>query len=568
MKSKVGKWQIISRNNFLLTAALVAVAVGFLFPPSAHILDVFVIFSVSLTATALMITLSARSALQVLGFPLLIMLATMLRMALSVASAKLILSQGDAGTVINFFGSVLVRNNCMLAILIFGILAAFIFGVIYRTVVGIGRTASNFIADIAPSKDIGIDNDLIAGVISDKRALNLRRKVVLESGFFAKMNAAAKLVLCDVVIALAIFIFNVAAPKAVGVAGSATTLKTYTILAVGAGMVALISALLTALASRYLIRKSFLLARCTDTERIKVISNEVNPPRRTQCQELRHDNIVSSDESLGRPNAKKSVWGSPDGSWCDIGGLTDEKVIVEDIEWVDKPPSIESRFPNNDEQDDLYVWACEEIKDADNYETIAELIESKTSGIGGQDKTILMAAENVEELPVTIPVNIAMRLAQKNQRCLLIDLDLERDAIAKVFDVDSVAVGKGAEAKAIGTCIGNLWVWVPQTQKRAFGSASGGLWPASLPSSSDKVDKANLKKTISSLEDQYDSLIVYAPNVEMLGELANTADCFKKVMFFGPKSGAVGSAISYFYKFLSDYGCEVLKPVEVFAEIL
>ena len=93
---------IISRNDFLFTVGAIAVIAGLLFPASAHILDVLLIFSISLTASVLMITFSAKSASQVLGFPLVIVLTTMLHMALSIASARITISHGDAGIIISF----------------------------------------------------------------------------------------------------------------------------------------------------------------------------------------------------------------------------------------------------------------------------------------------------------------------------------------------------------------------------------------------------------------------------------------------------------------------------------
>jgi len=150
----------------LFTAGVIAVVAGLLLPLPAHILDVLLIFSVSLTAAVLIITFSARGALQVQGFPLLIVLATMLRMALSVACSRLILSQSNAGTIISLFGSFVVRNNCVLAILVFGALAIVIFRTICKAVKDISGAATEFTADIVPIKQITRARPLTYGVKS------------------------------------------------------------------------------------------------------------------------------------------------------------------------------------------------------------------------------------------------------------------------------------------------------------------------------------------------------------------------------------------------------------------
>jgi hypothetical protein len=111
-----------------------------------------------------------------------------------------------------------------------------------------------------------------------------------------------------------------------------------------------------------------------------------------------------------------------------------------------------------------------------------------------------MCAESVAELPVTIPVNITMRLAQKGQRCLLVDLDLERDAIAKVFDAAGDGLRPREEKLEMPTCINNLWVW----PARNFNKDDGA--PAAI----------ELTEVIAGLKNRYDRLILYAPNMKLL----------------------------------------------------
>ena len=523
--NKSGNPRIIGRNDLLFIGAAIAVAAGLLFPPSAHILDVLLIFSVSLTAAVLIITFSAHSVPDVSGFPLLIVLTTMLRVALSAASTKLILSQDNTSTIISIFGSIIVGNNVMLAILIFGTLTAVVFGTICKAAKGISRTASEFTSDIVPIKQISVDSDLNAGVINKSQAFELREKIAREAGFFAAMGGTARFILCAAVIELAIAVVNIVGGMAAGTISGATaglSVKTYTTLAVGAGMTTQIPALLVAVASIYLVRKSSPPPAANDepaeqdfAKRIKVVANEVTP---SQAIELQYGNIEA------------------------------EQIVCEELEWSDEPRCMEDEKEN----DDLNLWVWEEIKDSDCYDAIAELIESKSDN---ETKTILMAAESVEELPVTVPVNIAMRLAQREKRCLLIDLDLERDAIAKVFDIDSAKRDDKAQKDGIETCISNLYVW-PASQLAGTNKDNG------------ESNTKNIKHIITRLESRYDRLIVYAPNVKLLADSDKIAGRIRAAMLFGREGESESSAISDFHKLLIGSGCAIFEPREVLAEVV
>jgi hypothetical protein len=511
--------RVIARSDFLFAAGAVAVIAGLLFPFSPRILDVLLIFSLSLTVAVLLITFSARSALQVLGLPLLIVLATMLRMALSTACSRLILSQDNADTFTGLLGAVLVDNKGLFAILAFAVLVIIIFAVICKTARGISRNAAGFITDIVPVKQTGIDNNLSAGVIDKGRARELRTKISRQAGFFAAMAGTARFILCAAVIELALVIVNVTASLAAEAVSPAATssrhftsdceprpLRAYTTLAVGAGLVSQMSALLAAVACGYFVRKSAVSDAADDeicedefTTRIKVVAKELTP---AQTPELQYDDVAAG-----------------------ISGIE----------------AVESRFVESnsaDEKDvpELRLW--QEVKNDKSYKAMAELLDGK-----GADtvKTLLTAAETVEELGVTIPVNIAVHLAKKGRRCLLIDLDFQRDAISKVFEVVAVP------GQPVKTCVNNLWVW-----------------PAGNFAKNDKTD---LRKVICGLESRYDRFIVYAPNINHSEHWDKIADCIQAAMLFGDvrKGGEfANSAMRGFHKLLVNRGCEILEPAEGF----
>ena len=313
----------------LFTTVVIAVIAGFLLPLPAYILDVLLIFSVSLTAAVLIITFSARGALQVQGFPLLIVLATMLRMALSVAYSRLILSQGNAGTIVSLFGSIVVRNNYVLAILVFGVLAIVIFRTISKATKDIRMAATEFTADIVPIKQNNIDSDLNAGVINESEALNLRSKIAREAGFFVAMAGAARFILCAAVIELVIVIVNMASSMAIVIIGGATggiSIKTYTTLAVGAGMMTQIPSLVAALASGYLVRKSSVSSVANDEVAEQAARQSAGPdvdPAKCRAEPVEY--IDAELTEITNPAA--------------IANIETGEIVSEDLEWVDESRS-------------------------------------------------------------------------------------------------------------------------------------------------------------------------------------------------------------------------------------
>ncbi len=505
-----GNLGIIGRGDFLFTAGACAIIVGLLFPLSGRVFDVLLIFSISLTVAVLIVTFSARRALEVSGFPLLIVLTTSLRTVLSTASVRLIFSGADSGTIIDFFGDFAIGNSEKPAILIFAIAAIICFVVICKAVKSIRRTAAEFTCDIAPVRQIGINSDLDAGLIDENQALSLRRQITGEVGFFVAMSGAARFILCIAVIELFIAIVNITASVTIPAATSITSAlppRTYANLAVGSGMMIQIPALLAALSCGLLVRKSWACAVANNTldesqhsqsKRIKIVATEVRPGTSTQLQ---HDDTISYVE-------------------------TKEKAVAKDADWLDE----------KSEKDNLGMWSWKEIKERNRYDAIAKLIEDKSGKDAG---TILMAAENVEELGVTVPVNIAIHLAKKGRKCLLIDLDSARNAVSKVFDIETDGPGRGE----IAACIKNLWIW-----------------PAS---NLGKGDATEFKNTICDLQSRYDRLIIYAPNVKALDGCKTIADSVGSAILFGAEDRGADSAVSSLGALLISCGCEILEPESI-----
>jgi len=543
-----GEARIIYRTDFLLAAGALALISGLLLPVHARILDVLLIFIISLTAAVLIITFFAQGAVQVQSYPLLIVVVTSLRMALGAAGAKLILVQGKTGTLIPFFGELVVGKDIMLGVLLFSLLATITFSVALRGARRISRTAGEFASAVLPTRDRSIETALAANIISESDARSLEAKTGLETRFFVGMNGAANFILYCAVVEFVIIIVSIMASMAIGAAAATpggTSLRTHGILAVGAGTITVISLFTISAASSHLVKRSFTssgvadwFAECSCAERAKilaagpkVIANEVGTCGQRQWAETDVQAALSNKESC-------------------------REAVATDTEWLREREA----GSGDAESEDGSFWSWQEIKNHNGYELIAELIENK--GVEGA-KTVLLAAERVDELPVTVPVNASMRMAQRDQRCLLVDLDWERDAVARVFEDRAQDYGdqegvRKLKAPETPTCINNLWICAARSLfERGPGHGDGGHGPAKL------------NDRLAELKGRYDRVIVYAPNIGSVAEWQDTAEGIDLAMLFGSRESDVSnSSIGRLYRLLIESQCEVLRPSEVLTSVV
>jgi flagellar biosynthesis protein FlhA len=199
------------------------------------------------------------------SFPTILLIATMLRLALNLASTRLILSEGHegtdaAGTVIEAFGSFVMSGNFVIGIIIFGILVIVNFIVITKGSGRIAEVSARFSLDAMPGKQMAIDADLSAGLIDETTARTRRKELEDESNFFGSMDGAAKFVRGDAIAGLMITFINVIGCIIIGVAQQGLTFgeaaETYTILTVGDGLVSQIPALIVSTGAGLLVSKS------------------------------------------------------------------------------------------------------------------------------------------------------------------------------------------------------------------------------------------------------------------------------------------------------------------------
>ena len=259
----LGAW--LKRGDIGLALGVMAILVVLILPLPATLLDAALAISIILSVLILMTSLFIQAPLEFSSFPTVLLIATMLRLSLNLASTRLILARGHEGTdaaghVIQAFGNFVMGGNFVIGIIVFTILVIVNFVVITKGSGRIAEVAARFHLDAMPGKQMAIDADLSAGMINEEEARRRRRQLEDESGFFGAMDGASKFVRGDAIAGLLVVFVNVIGGMIIGMAQQGLTFadaaRTYTLLTVGDGLVTQIPALIVSTAAGLLVSKA------------------------------------------------------------------------------------------------------------------------------------------------------------------------------------------------------------------------------------------------------------------------------------------------------------------------
>src|SRR5438067_3068353 len=247
------------RSELMLSVALLGILVVLLVPLPTLVLDLLLAFNLSLTILLLIVTLSATQPLDFSVFPSVLLLMTLLRLSLNVATTRLILLRGNAGMIVETFGRFVVGGNLVVGLVIFLILIIIQFVVITRGASRVSEVAARFTLDAMPGKQVAIDAELNAGAIDEPEAKRRREHLMREAEFYGAMDGASKFVRGDAIAGLIITAINLVGGVILGLTRQMTVseaIHTYSILTVGDGLVSQIPALIVATASGILVTKA------------------------------------------------------------------------------------------------------------------------------------------------------------------------------------------------------------------------------------------------------------------------------------------------------------------------
>ncbi len=247
-------------SKLAVPVGVVGVILLLIIPIPAALLDVLIIVNISLALVTLLTTMFVRKPLDFSVFPSLLLVATLFRLGLNVSSTRLVLGQAHAGAVIQAFGKVTVGGSLIIGAVIFLLLVVIQFVVVTKGAERVAEVGARFTLDAMPGKQMAIDADLNAGLITDVQARERRAEVSAEADFYGAMDGASKFVKGDAIAGIIIIVINIVGGIAIGMAQRGMSimdaLNTYSLLTIGDGLVTQIPALLMAVSTGMIVTRS------------------------------------------------------------------------------------------------------------------------------------------------------------------------------------------------------------------------------------------------------------------------------------------------------------------------
>ena len=257
--------EISNSSSAMLAMGVIGILLVMVVPLPTIILDILLSFSITVSIIILLMSLYVSKPLDFSVFPSVLLIVTLLRLSLNVASTRLILLHGSEGTdaagqVIKAFGTFVVGGNYVVGLIVFSVLVLINFVVITKGATRIAEVAARFTLDAMPGKQMSIDADLNTGLISDADARRRRAEIEMEANFYGAMDGASKFVRGDAIAGVIIVLVNVIGGLIIGALQQGMPLmdaaRTYTLLSVGDGLVTQVPALIVSTAAGMLVTRT------------------------------------------------------------------------------------------------------------------------------------------------------------------------------------------------------------------------------------------------------------------------------------------------------------------------
>jgi len=252
--------KLLRHSDLLAAVGVVTVVTMLIVPLPSPLIDLMITINISAALAIVIATMYLTKALEFSAFPSLLLLTTMFRLAINVSVTRLILTKGDAGSVVKAFGQFVVGGNVVIGLVIFLILVVIQFVVVTNGAGRVAEVGARFTLDAMPGKQMAIDADLNAGLITDEQARNRRSEIAREADFYGAMDGASKFVKGDAMAAVLITFINLIGGIVVGMLQRGMSFSnaahTFSSLTVGDGLAAQIPALLISVATGIIVTRS------------------------------------------------------------------------------------------------------------------------------------------------------------------------------------------------------------------------------------------------------------------------------------------------------------------------
>ncbi|NLM20975.1 MAG: flagellar biosynthesis protein FlhA [Peptococcaceae bacterium] len=252
--------RLLKSTDFLAALGIVGIVVIMVITIPARVLDFLIVLNITGSVLILMLAVFTKESLEFSVLPSLLLVMTLFRLALNLSATKLILLEAHAGQVIQSFGLFVIRGNAIVGFIVFCILVVVQFIVITKGAERVSEVAARFTLDAMPGKQMSIDADLNAGIITEQEARDRRKKIQQEADFYGAMDGASKFVKGDAIAAIIILFINIIGGFIIGMVTKdmaiTQALHTYTLLTIGDGLVTQIPALLISTATGLVVTRA------------------------------------------------------------------------------------------------------------------------------------------------------------------------------------------------------------------------------------------------------------------------------------------------------------------------
>ncbi|MGC5771469.1 flagellar biosynthesis protein FlhA [Paenibacillus pabuli] len=247
-------------KDIAVLAGIIGIVLMMILPIPTWLLDMLLVINISIALMILLVAMNSKEALQFSIFPALLLITTLFRLALNISTTKLILGEGNAGSVVATFGSWIAGGQIAIGFIVFLILVVVQFIVITKGSERVAEVAARFTLDAMPGKQMSIDADLNAGLINEQQARERRSKIEREADFYGAMDGASKFVKGDAIASIIILLINLIGGFIIGMTvhglSFADALSTYSVLTIGDGLVSQIPALLISTAAGLIVTRA------------------------------------------------------------------------------------------------------------------------------------------------------------------------------------------------------------------------------------------------------------------------------------------------------------------------
>ena len=252
--------QSFLKTDVLISSSIIIILLIMIIPFPPELMDFFLALNISLSIFVMLVAFYTRKPLDFSVFPGMLLILTLFRLALNIATTRLILSKGYAGSIIESFGGFIVQGNYVIGIIIFAVLIIINFVVITKGATRIAEVGARFTLDAMPGKQMAIDADLSAGLLTDQEAKERREEIAREADFYGAMDGASKFVRGDVIAGLLITFINIIGGLIIGTVQMGMTInkaaKIYTLMTIGDGLVSQIPGLLISTAAGIIVTRA------------------------------------------------------------------------------------------------------------------------------------------------------------------------------------------------------------------------------------------------------------------------------------------------------------------------